>query len=280
MYKKILVAVDEHLNSEVAARYAIHLANACGSRMYICHVVEKREPKIAVRDAEAAATRLFHQARDMGLMVESILDSGDPVERIREIVQSEGIELVFVSTHREDIQKRFYSGTIARRLSLGLPCSVALVRVVHLGRIHPKKILVPLKARTSHIAERSFFTAMMAAAFESGLLLFHTTKPMTSFFHGKIHLAPVELEKKLPADISHFIELLDGYAVSHEKRLVSGNTARSITIEAAAKRFDLVIMGASERSLLRSILDGNPVEDLLRETPCNLIILKARHEDK
>ena len=280
MYKKILAAVDEHLNSEVAARYALHLAKACASRMYICHVAGKQETNRAVRDAEAAATRLFHRARDMGLMAESILDSGDPVERIREIVQSEEIDLVFVSTRREDMEKRFYAGTIARRLSLSLPCSVALVRVVHLGRIHPKKILVPLKARTSHIAERSFFAAMMAAAFDSALFLFHTTKPMTSFFHGEIHLAPVELEKKLPADISRFIELLDGYAVSHEKRLVSGKAARSITIEAAAKRFELVIMGASERSLLHSILQGNPVEDLLRETPCDLIILKARHEDK
>jgi nucleotide-binding universal stress UspA family protein len=121
---------------------------------------------------------------------------------------------------------------------------------------------------------------MMATAFESRLFLFHTTKQMTSFFHGEIHLSPVELEKKLPADILHFIERLDGYTVSHQKRIVSGNTARSITIEAAAKRFDLVIMGASERSLSRSILEGNPVEDFLRETPCNLIILKARHEDK
>ncbi|HDH02033.1 MAG TPA: hypothetical protein ENH17_02765 [Nitrospirae bacterium] len=54
---------------------------------------------------------------------------------------------------------------------------------------------------------------------------------------------------------------------------------RSITIEAASKRHDLIIMGASERSLPASILKGNPVEDVLRETPCNLIILKPRHED-
>ncbi len=32
MYKKILATLDEHLNSEVAARYAIHLANAGGCR--------------------------------------------------------------------------------------------------------------------------------------------------------------------------------------------------------------------------------------------------------
>jgi len=38
-------------------------------------------------------------------------------------------------------------------------------------------------------------------------------------------------------------------------------------------------MGASERSLLSSILKGNPVEEVLRETPCDLIILKPRHEN-
>jgi len=209
-----------------------------------------------------------------------ILDSGDPVARIRKIVQAEGIELLFVSTRREDVQRRFYAGTIARRLSVALPCSVALVRVAHLGRIHPKKILVPLKARISHIAERASFTAMLAMAFESKLFLFHMTKPMISFFQGETPLTPIELEKKIPADIASFIEHLDRHGVAHEKRLIASTAARRITLEAAAQRFDLVIMGASEKSLLRSLLKENPVENLLRETPCDLIILKARHENK
>jgi hypothetical protein len=37
-------------------------------------------------------------------------------------------------------------------------------------------------------------------------------------------------------------------------------------------------MGASERSLLRSIISDNPVENVLRETPCNLIILRPSLE--
>jgi len=34
-------------------------------------------------------------------------------------------------------------------------------------------------------------------------------------------------------------------------------------------------MGASERGPLDFLLRGNPVEEVLRETPCNLIIFKA-----
>ncbi|MEW6054190.1 MAG: hypothetical protein AB1552_10465 [Nitrospirota bacterium] len=37
-------------------------------------------------------------------------------------------------------------------------------------------------------------------------------------------------------------------------------------------------MGASERSLLGGIVRGNPVEEVLRETPCNLIILGPKRD--
>ncbi len=280
MYGKILAAVNEHLNSEVAARYALHLAKSAGSSLYLCHVAEHAASQKHLQLAEEAVKRMLRRSKDMGVRAEEIHEYGDPLERIKKIVHAEGIDLVFAATRREDVEKRLYAGTMARRLSVNLPCSVALVRVVHMGRLHPKKVLVPLKARIDHIGERAFFAAKMAEAFGSDVYLFHTAKPVTSFFKGEIHFTPVELEHRIPKDISRFVGHLERYHVSHEKRLVSGKVGRRIIIEAAARRFDLVIMGASGRSLLSSLLTENPVEELLRETPCDLIILKARHEDK
>lgn len=280
MYKKILAAVNEHLNSEVAARYAMHLAKTVGARLYFCFVAEKGQQVSIFNRAEEAMKRIFIDAKKMAIDIEAITETGDPVKKISEIVRHEEIDIAFAATRREDVEKRFYAGTVARDLSLALPCSVALVRVVHMGRIHPKKILVPLKARIDHLAERTYFSAAMANAFGSNIYLLHATKPITSFFHGEVHLTPIEWEKKMSKDISHFMEQLNKYKIIHEKRLIPGRAGRSITIEAAAKRFDLVIMGASERSLLSSIFKGNPVEVVLRETPCDLIILKPRHEDK
>lgn len=224
--------------------------------------------------------RLFHMAKDMDVDVECIIDSGDIVKEIKKIVESEQIDIVFSATRREDVEKRFYEGTTARRLSVGLPCSVAQVRVVHMGRIHPKKILIPLNSHIDHLDERSYFAAMMARSFDSGIFLFHARPPTTKFFHGEVHLTPRELEEKLPPDISKFIARLETYDTGHEKLFVQGKAWRTIPIEAAAKRFDLIIMGASERTPIRSILEGNPVEKVLRSTPCDLIIFRARHEDK
>jgi len=276
MFKKILAAVNEHLNSEISARYALQFAKKANARIYLCSIASIGLSSKAFQAAEEAVRRLSLRAEELGVKSDCVLETGDPLKQIKKIVTSEGIDIVFASTRREDVKKRFFAHTTARQFSLGLPCSVALVRVVHLGRVHPKTILVPLRARLDHIAERAYFTTLMAGAFDAGIHLFHAAKPMTRFFHGEIHLTPVEWEARLPADIALFIEYLNRYNVAHEKTLIPGIAGRTITVEAAAKKHDLIIMGASERGLLSSLLRGNPVEQVLRETPCNLIILKPR----
>lgn len=280
MYKKILAAINEHINSEIAGRYGLNLAKACKSKYYISFIAGKDTDRSSFEKADEALKRLFLEAERLGVEVESIVETGDPFQKISEIVKNEGIDILFVSTRREDIERRFYAGTLTRRLMIKLPCSVAMVRVVHMGRIHPKNILIPLKARFSYIKERAYFSAKIAEAFDSKIFIFHVTKPITRFFHGEIHIPPAQLEKDLPYDISEFIRYIKEYCIDIEKRLSTGKESKSITIEATAKRHDLIIMGASERGLLSSIVRGNPVEDLLRETPCDLIILKPRHEDK
>lgn len=274
MYRKILTAVNEHLNSEISARYAMGLARACGAKLYIAFIAEKNQPSSAMKTAEEAIKRIFIEAQEAGINAEAITETGEPVRRLSELARHESIDIVFASTRRADTQRRFYTGTVARRLSLSLPCSVALVRVVHAGRLRPKEILVPLKAKVDHVEERAYFTARLAQAFDSNVVIFHTPKPMSKFFHGEIHLTPPEWEKALPKDISHFMEHLHRYKIAHTGKSVPGRTGKIITIEAFSKRHDLIIMGASRRSLLSSILRGNPVEDVLRDTPCDLIILK------
>jgi len=101
---------------------------------------------------------------------------------------------------------------------------------------------------------------------------------VSKFFHGEIHLTPIEWAENLPKDISDFMEHMKRYRIAHAGRSVPGSIGRMITIEAFSKRHDLIIMGARQRSMLSSILKGNPVEEVLRNTPCDLIILKPRRE--
>jgi nucleotide-binding universal stress UspA family protein len=275
MYRAVLAAVNEHVNSEITARYAKQIARATGAKLFLCSVQERGQTDRSFARAREAAKRLQHSARDQEVDAECIFESGDPVGKIGAIVRKEKIDLVFAATRREDVQRRFYAGrTASRRLLHQLSCAVAVVRVVHLGRIQPSEILVPLKARIDHIPERAEFAALLAKAFNAHTHLFHVTRPIGKFFHGEKHLTPLEWESRLPPDISRFVDHLDGYGISHDKQLTPGRAGRNIAIEAASRRRDLIIMGASERGLLEHLLRGAPVEELLRDTPCNLIIFK------
>lgn len=274
MYRRILAAVNEYTNSEIAARYAIAIAKACEAKLCLAFVADRRAGADELRKAESALERLFLEATASGLEAESVVTEGDPLRRLKEKVKEHGIDLSFISTRHEDVGKRFFTRTRARALLVNLPSSVAMVRVVHMKHIHPSHILVPLRGRTSSFEERAYFTAKMAEAFGASVTLFHSTLPITRFFHGEIRLSAAQREKGLPEDIERFSEYLGRQGVDYEKRAEYGGVSRSITTEAALRRNDLIIMGGSERGALRSVFSGDPAEEVLRETPCNLIILR------
>jgi len=276
MYKNVLAAVNEHLNSEVMARYAIEFAREAKAKLYLCYIAEKDTPEDLIAHAETVVNGLATHAETLDIETETVIGAGDSVSKIKEAVRREKIDLAFIATRHKDIERRFFIGTVARRLSLELSSSVALTRIVHFGRIRPKEILVPVKANIAHLAERAYFCATMAKAFDSRAFIFHAEKPIAKFFSGGLAPRSVEWEKFLPDDIKRFIKIMNTYGVKHEKKLFSGAAGPGITIEAATKRSDLIIMGASKRGFLYSFFKGNPVENVLRRTPCNLIILNPR----
>lgn len=280
MYKRILVAINEHLNSEVSGRYAVQFAKSCSAKLYLCFIADRRLSTSAFNKAEDAVKRLFAEAEKMGVEVEAITKTGEPVAEIATLVKHERISLAFVSTRHEDLRRKLYEGTVARSLMLQLPCSVALVRISHVGKSPPHKILLPLKSKISGAGEKAYFAAMMAQAYDSKLFVFHVSRPIAKFFHGPLHLTPIELENRMPRDIAVFLKLLGDHKIKTEKGFASGHEGRTIALEASIKRHDLIIMGASERGMLRSFIKGSPVETLLRDTPCDLIILRPKHEDQ
>ncbi len=278
MYKKILAAVNEFTNSEITARYAIALAKSCKAALSLVFVAEDKLDKEVFRQVESAIERLFIEAEEHNVEVKSIIEKGNPLKRISDIVNQNNIEIAFTATRREDVSKRFFVRTFARELMVNLPCSVAMVRVVSMGKIHPKNILVPLRGHMTFLEERACFVAKLSQVFNAQVTLFHQHSPIASFFHGEIPLKPAEREEYIPKDIEEFTGCLKRYDIGHEKRIGYGTISRAITIEAAHRRHDLIVMGASERSLFKSIASGNPVEEVLRETPCNLIILRPKHK--
>lgn len=279
MYSRILATVNEHLTSEIAGLYSLHIAKVSNAHLYLTYIAEKGTSEEELKKAEDAVKKLFRMAEKNGIRVEAIFDTGDFKKKISELIQRKRIDILFASTSRGGKAGRYNLGSSAKAL-LGLPVSVCLIRVVHFGRLAPRKVLIPLKSEIDHIDERAYFSALLSRAFDSEIHLFHITRPVSRFFHGEIYLTPFELEKNLSRDMLLFIERLREYGITFERKLSHGSPSRDITIEAASRRFDLIVMGASTRGFLGSLLEKSPLEYVMQKTPCNLLIFKPGHEDK
>ena len=272
MYRHILAAINEHSNSEAAARYAVAAAAAAGASLTLAFVAPPGLPPERVRSVEAALERLFLEASAKKVPVQSLLSTGEPVRQLKHLVREQHVDLAFVATRREDLSRRYFTRTIARRLSLALPCSVALVRVVHPGRVISRHLLVPLMGTIPHLEERALLVGLLAQAFGARVTLFHAPRRLERFFRGAGEVPVTEREPGVIRRMEEFMTLLARFQVETRQRFRRGRPAAAITTEAAVSRHDLIIMGGSTRGLLASLVSGNPVEEVLRETPCNLII--------
>ena len=54
-----------------------------------------------------------------------------------------------------------------------------------------------------------------------------------------------------------------------------GQVGKAITVEAITHHNDLIVLGASERGVLRSLFFGNPAGDVMHQPPCNTILFRA-----
>lgn len=273
-FRTVLAAVNPFLNSEVAARYAIPVAKTCSAKISFVFVAEAGEDSREIQRAESALGRLFAEARDEGLDAEILVLSGHPLKTIVRLVRDRGVDLVFAATRRKDISRRFFTRTVSQGLLRELTSAVAMVHAVRLGKIFSRSILVPLRGRMTQIEERAAFVAALAGGFGSEAVLFHFEKPMARFFRGAVPLTTAGKEARIVPEVEIFRDHLARFGVSHRKQAARGAAARSITIEAAHRRNDLIVMEAGEKPLAGRLLSGDPVETVLRETPCNLIVYR------
>jgi nucleotide-binding universal stress UspA family protein len=73
------------------------------------------------------------------------------------------------------------------------------------------------------------------------------------------------------------VERLRETGTEPQVRIVTGPlVGEAIMQEAARHRHDLIIMGASQRSLFTKWRRGDPVEEVMRRTPCDLFVCRSR----
>lgn len=260
-YRKIISVVTEHTASTVTARYAISLAIASGAELVFYAAHDEGSSESVVLHTDRHLDHLFAVAFKLEIPVTRITEAGNIGKLLPIRVQAEKADLVFYPlTPYERYGANLQRHTVHHLLRT-VKSDLSITRVVHMAKPHPRHILMPLGKTVRDSERRLLFITELAKSFHSQVTL--------------LHLSATRDARGMPEVVTRFRKLLQQQHVTVLERSGSGQIGKSIALEAITRHNDLIVLGASERGVLRRLLFGNPAGDVMHQPPCNTILFRA-----
>jgi nucleotide-binding universal stress UspA family protein len=262
-YRKILAVINENTGSTVAARYALALAVSGGAQLVLYSASGEVGDLNAVRQTERHLDHLHSEALLLGCAVTRISETGPLIRLLPQRALAEAADLVFYpltpgERYGDPLQRQ-----TTHQLLRTIRTDLAVIRIMHMGKPHPRHILAPVAAVISDREARARFLIALTKSFHSQVTLFHRSEA------GKADL---------PDDCARLRNELRQHHLPVLERSASGSIARAIALEAVSHHSDLIVLGASERGALRRLFFGNPAGDVMRQPPCNAILFRPLRE--
>lgn len=259
-YQSIVAVINEHSGSTVCARYAVALAYACTAELVLYTAHGAATCESVLRRSEHHLDHLFSVAFEQGIPVRRISETGLVAKLLPKRATAEGADLVCYPLLPDEQYGATLKQQAVHHLLRCVSADLAIMRIVHMGKPHPRHILVPLGKNIRDQEQRVRFLAALARSFHSRITLFH--RPDKG--QHRAHHAVAQVRAGLA---QHHLPVLE--------RSGSGPVATAITLEAISHHSDLIVLGASERSSLKRLFWGNPAGEVMHSPPCNTILFRA-----
>lgn len=255
MYSRILLPVSNPLNAEYSLKAALRLLDL-GGTVVLLSVVGTREdyPNRAksYRDKTNLVIRLMGvgQSDDVEIVPEVMLASS-----IRDAILSQ------ISTHQIDLA------------ILGYSLQSTLYKMRYGDIIYPLMKEAPCDVILSNLKYESTFTRILvpSAGFKHSLAAVNVARALAEGVQGHItllHVAEAD-ESDAKADLQRLASAYEDVDID----IRSGPVTETIT--AMAADYDIIIMGASERSRGASVIFGTVVDKVIEQTTRNIFVVRA-----
>jgi len=291
MVTTILVPFDELALSERALPFATTLARTTGARLVLVRAASARPlPGMDARVAELAARRraeaelgvLVERLRQERFSAEAAVYAGEAGEAIVDAVRQWQADLVVMSTEGRTGMTRWIGGSVADSVLRHTPVPVLLVPAAS-RRTWPAdgglRILVPLDG--SELAEQALVQARAVAGTGGEILLYRVLMPYASIDSGeRLDTFWVDLLAEVRGDAVHYLEGVastlraEGYRV--RTAVEHGAPSAHIAEYARYEQVDLIVLGSHGRAGAARWLLGSVAEDLLREAPAPLLLVRPQ----
>jgi universal stress protein E len=296
-FRKILVYANTHRRKNHALDRAGVLARRTGAVLKVVDVVEALpslpvnyiaagEPlgETVAKEKQERLQRVVEPLRADGIQVETEVLAGNAFTEIVKEVMRNGHDLVFKTADRDGSTRIF--GSTAGQLIRNCPCPVWIVKPT--ADYHGPRVLAaidPLSSAESADELNSTIVdlARAVAAFEGGELhIVHSWRApyeetlSQSDSIGKADLDEYvkDIREKVRTAFTDFINQFGFKLTGRRKHVLRGDPGTIIPRFAAAKRFDLLVMGTTAQAGDAGVLIGDSAERILGQVGCSVLVVK------
>jgi nucleotide-binding universal stress UspA family protein len=243
------------------------------------HVLHIEDRQLAKAKVEERLARIKAACAELALPVEvTVAPARSSVAAtLLGLVPEDPTHFLVCGTRVRQRGRGFLADTVSEQLLRVGRCQVLSVRVVQPGILGgPRNFLVPVSGRPEGIrVGLPFLRLLVSEASEVEVLLVHRlshrrfrqmSHPEASRLveHGQHYVSKVR--RSLSTELDLPLGRVDGTAV------LSDDIPKEIAIHAGKHKSQLIYMGASVSSLRKRSVYGNPIEQVLRNAPCDVAI--------
>lgn len=274
-------AYDGSINGDWVSHYAVQLAGAHPDRTL--RLVHVRDGGVERARLAEKLDRLRLECESQGVRLETRLlepKSSGRFETLRPALNEGPEHFLICGTPPLDQRRGGLRGTLAERLLRELYCNVLAVRVVQPGLLgSPRRLLAPIDEQPE--------------GFRSALPFLRLFGPQLTHLHlvliarvgrGRLHRLSHEHGERLRVPGLAYCERVEreiaerlglGARVMDAQVLVSDRVDHEILIAANHTKSRLIYMGVSERGRAERLRHGDPVEQVLRESTCDVAVYRG-----
>ncbi|CAM4145721.1 universal stress protein [Zobellia nedashkovskayae] len=254
------------------------IANFFGAKLILLHVGEKSPEKLN------QIKEILKQTAHKNLEVEIQWKSGDIYNVISNTCKTSKIDLLILGAMQHENMFKFYVGSIARKLTRKVCCSVLLLIKPSAERVPCKHIVVNgLDAPETHFAITNAFYAANALGAQQLTIVeeilqkeIHVTVEDDRSLK-KANLMKERLKHREESRVRKIINNLPPYLTDNitvKTQSIFGKRGYSIGHYAEVVRADLLIMNAPSKTGFLDRLFPHDIEYILSDLPTDLLIIR------
>ena len=281
---KILVPIDFSERSNQAVRFAVPVAERCGSEIILLHVLPPYREFGAIEMANTMTDILAGRRRDAERhiagfareelaphRVRRLLLDGDPASEIVDCARREQAGLIVMPTHGYGPFRRLLLGSVTAKVLHDADCPVwttAHAEAPTSGGAAPRRILCAIDLSPSGVVALKW-SAQLAAAFGAQLTLVYAVAELDPRTEG-FYFSP-EWRKFLVDNAEKAVSDLQQQAgTAAEVMLTMGPAPEMICEEARNAQADLLAISRGADAGILGRLTGHAYS-IIRQSPCPVV---------